>query len=85
MQHLDYGLGVFARRAFDGVPGESATDLATLYRSLLERGELAACEVSQRFYEAGSFEGLEETRRFLAAHPPIPLTAGESSPGGSPR
>ena len=85
MQHLDYGLGVFARRAFDGVPGETATDLATLYRSLLERGELAACEVGQRFYEVGSFEGLEETRRFLAAHPPIPLAAGESSPGGSPR
>src|ERR1044071_224936 len=49
MQHLDYGLGVFHRRAFDGVPGETATDLATLYRSLLERGELAAWEGGPRF------------------------------------
>ncbi len=31
------------------------------------RRELAAWEVDQRFYEIGSFEGLEETRRYLAA------------------
>ena len=85
MQHLDYGLGVFARRAFDGVPGETPTDLATLYQALLERGELAAWEVSERFYQVGSFEGLEETRHYLAAHPPMPLPAGKGSAGGSPR
>jgi NDP-sugar pyrophosphorylase family protein len=85
MQHLDYGLGVFARRAFDRVPSESATDLAMLYLSLLERGELAAWEVGQRFYEVGSFEGLEEIRRYLASHPPLPLPAAEGSRGGSSR
>jgi NDP-sugar pyrophosphorylase family protein len=85
MRHLDYGLGVFARRAFDGVPDGTATDLATLYRALLERGELAAWEVGQRFYEVGSFEGLEEIRRYLASHPPLPLPAAEGSRGGSSR
>ena len=68
MRHLDYGLGVFSRRAFDGVSPDVPRDLAALYQSLLERSELAACEVGQRFYEVGSFEGLEETRRYLAAH-----------------
>jgi len=68
MRHLDYGLGVFSRRAFDGVSPDVPRDLAGLYRSLLERGELAAWEAGQRFYEVGSFEGLEETRRYLAAH-----------------
>ncbi len=72
MRHLDYGLGVFSRRAFDSVSCDMPHDLAALYRSLLERGELAACEVGQRFYEIGSFEGLEETRRYLAAHRPQP-------------
>ncbi|HEV8455366.1 MAG TPA: sugar phosphate nucleotidyltransferase [Gemmatimonadales bacterium] len=85
MQHLDYGLGVFARRAFDRVPRDSATDLARLYQSLLERGELAAWEVTQRFYEVGSFDGLEETRRYLAAHPPRPLAAAEGGAGESAR
>ncbi|HEV8437426.1 MAG TPA: nucleotidyltransferase family protein [Methylomirabilota bacterium] len=66
MRHLDYGLGVFDRRAFDGVAADEPHDLAALYQSLLARGELAAFEAGQRFYEIGSFEGLEETRRHLA-------------------
>jgi MurNAc alpha-1-phosphate uridylyltransferase len=66
MHHIDYGLGVFSARAFDHVPPGQPWDLATLYQLLLERGELAAYEVTQRFYEVGSFAGLEETRRYLA-------------------
>jgi len=42
-----------------------------LYRDLLAHGELAAYETSERFYEVGSLEGLEATRRYLTAqsHP----------------
>ena len=67
MQHIDYGLGVFNHSAFEIVPGNRPYDLATLYQDILERGELAACEVGQRFYEIGSLAGLEETRRYLTA------------------
>ena len=66
MQHIDYGLGVFNRSAFEIVPRDQPYDLATLYHSLLMQGQLAAYEVDQRFYEIGTFEGLEETRRHLA-------------------
>ena len=66
MRHIDYGLGVFAAAAFDRVPEERPHDLAALYRELLQQGDLAAYEVTQRFYEIGSAEGLEETRRYLA-------------------
>jgi NDP-sugar pyrophosphorylase family protein len=66
MNFIDYGLGVFQRAAFDEVPSDSPFDLATLYQQLLQRGELAGFEVRQRFYEIGSFAGIEETRRFLA-------------------
>jgi hypothetical protein len=69
MQHIDYGLGVFSHSAFFLVPDGQFYDLAVLYQELLRRGDLAACEVSQRFYEIGSFAGLEETRRYLTAHP----------------
>jgi NDP-sugar pyrophosphorylase family protein len=65
MCHIDYGLGVLDRRALDGVPDGQKADLAELYRELLARGELAGCEVGQRFYEIGSFAGLEELCRFL--------------------
>jgi MurNAc alpha-1-phosphate uridylyltransferase len=67
MRHLDYGLGVFTRQAFERVPRDSPYDLEALYRSLLDDGALGGYEVSERFYEIGSFEGLEETRRHLAA------------------
>lgn len=66
MKFIDYGLGVFDDSAFDDVPDSEPFDLATLYQRLLHRGELAGCEVRQRFYEIGSFAGIDETRRFLA-------------------
>lgn len=66
MQHIDYGLGVFNHSAFEIVPRDQPYDLARLYHSLLTQGQLAAYEVDQRFYEIGTFEGLEETRRHLA-------------------
>jgi len=70
MRHLDYGLGVLDARALGGVPSGAPYDLAAVYQDLLARAELAAWEADQRFYEIGSFEGLEETRRYLAAHAP---------------
>ncbi|MBI1896863.1 MAG: NTP transferase domain-containing protein [Acidobacteria bacterium] len=66
MQHIDYGLGAFNARAFDGSGGDGAHDLAELYRDLLQRGELAAFEVPQRFYEIGSPQGLHELSEHLA-------------------
>lgn len=66
MRHIDYGLGVFHRAALAVVPEAQPYDLATLYQELLTQGALAAHEVDQRFYEIGSFAGLEETRQYLA-------------------
>jgi NDP-sugar pyrophosphorylase family protein len=61
MRHIDYGLGVFHRRAFEG----PETDLAAVYAALAAAGELAAFEVSERFYEAGSFEGIRDLSLYL--------------------
>jgi NDP-sugar pyrophosphorylase family protein len=65
MRHIDYGLGAFRREAFDGIAEGEAADLAALYQDLLARGELAAVEMSERFYEAGSFSGIEELAEYL--------------------
>ena len=65
MRHIDYGLGVFSREAFDTVPADRPCDLAELYQDLLQRGELASFEMKERFYEIGSLAGLEELRRLL--------------------
>lgn len=66
MRHIDYGLGVFDRRAFDTVAQGETCDLARVYQVLLAQDQLAAEEVFDRFYEIGSHAGLEETRRHLA-------------------
>jgi NDP-sugar pyrophosphorylase family protein len=66
MRYIDYGLGVFRRSAFDGIRHGEPADLADLYASLLDRGDLAGFEVDQRFFEIGSFEGLQATRKYFA-------------------
>jgi NDP-sugar pyrophosphorylase family protein len=66
MRHIDYGLGVLTPRVLAGYPPEEPLDLANVYQDQLRRGELAAYEVTTRFYEVGSPTGLEDTRRFLA-------------------
>jgi len=66
MAYIDYGLGVFQEKAFDRVPAGQAYDLARLYQSLLKQGELGAFEVDQRFYEIGSWQGLEDMKKLIA-------------------
>jgi NDP-sugar pyrophosphorylase family protein len=65
MRHIDYGLGVFRKAAFDGFPRDQVVDLAEVQKALLARGQLAGFEVSTRFYEIGSHAGLEELDRLL--------------------
>jgi len=67
MRYIDYGLGVFRAEAFQGLPAEKSCDLTELYGDLLQRKQLAAFEVRERFYEIGSPAGLRETAEFLAA------------------
>lgn len=69
MQHIDYGLGLFTREAFDSSE-ENPLDLAWVYQKLLSRNELAGYEVPDRFYEIGSPAGMEDLRSYLAAGGP---------------
>ena len=66
MLHIDYGLGVFRSAAFDALPEGVHADLAAIYQDLLRRGELAAFEVRERFYEIGSFDGIRELAEFVS-------------------
>ena len=65
MQHIDYGLGALSAKAFDNYSSNTFLDLATVYQDLIVAQELAGYEVSQRFYEIGSIEGLAETGGYL--------------------
>jgi NDP-sugar pyrophosphorylase family protein len=66
MRHIDYGLGVFRREAFAGLAPDEPHDLASLYQDLVRRGELAAWESPERFYEIGSLEGIRGLTEYLS-------------------
>jgi len=65
MHYIDYGLGVFDRAVFQELPEVQPCDLAQIYQKQLAAGQLAALEMTHRFYEIGSFQGLEETAEYL--------------------
>jgi D-sedoheptulose 7-phosphate isomerase len=65
MEHVDYGLGLVRPDVFDGRPDNEPFDLASLYGDLVRRGETAGFEIKERFYETGSFKGLEETEKYI--------------------
>jgi N-acetyl-alpha-D-muramate 1-phosphate uridylyltransferase len=65
MKHIDYGLGLFHRTSFLPYATSDEFDLASVYQMLLARGQLAAYEVTTRFYEIGSLKGIEDLANHL--------------------
>ncbi len=65
MHHIDWGLGMLKASAVATRPLDEPWDLAELYEELSTSGRLAGYEMTRRFYEIGSFEGLAETSRLL--------------------
>jgi len=67
MGYIDYGLGVLTAGVFNKYEEAATLDLSAVYKSLAAAGQLAAFEVTHRFYEIGSPAGLRETDRYLRA------------------
>jgi N-acetyl-alpha-D-muramate 1-phosphate uridylyltransferase len=65
MHHIDWGLSMLKASAVATRPMGEPWDLAELYEELSISGRLAGYEMTQRFFEIGSFEGLAETNRLL--------------------
>ena len=65
MRHIDYGLSLFKRSAFDAFPSSQPFDLAEVMGKLVREKQLAGYEVPERFYEMGSPAGLAELEALL--------------------
>ena len=65
MDYIDYGLGILSKDAFKDFENREVFDLEEVYKHLLKNKQLAGFEVRERFYEIGSFSGLEETENYL--------------------
>jgi NDP-sugar pyrophosphorylase family protein len=66
MSHIDFGVSVLSGAVFARYARADIIDLADILHDLSLRGELAAFEVAERFYEIGSMQGLKDTEQFLA-------------------
>jgi NDP-sugar pyrophosphorylase family protein len=71
MRHIDYGLGVLSSEVFKEWPTGETFDLASLYQKLVAKNQLAGYEVTERFYEIGSPEGLAELDDQLRRQPAL--------------
>jgi NDP-sugar pyrophosphorylase family protein len=65
MEYIDYGLGILRASVLERYPADHVLDLATVYQDLLAQDNLSGYEVSRRFYEIGSPNGLQETRDYI--------------------
>jgi NDP-sugar pyrophosphorylase family protein len=66
MTHIDYGATLLRASALVRLPEDRPSDLADLFTSMVEEGAMVGHEVTQRFYEIGSPQGLAETAEYLA-------------------
>jgi NDP-sugar pyrophosphorylase family protein len=65
MQYIDYGLGILRGSVLASWPDNQPFDLAAVYRELVQNQQLAGFEVTKRFYEIGSAEGVAELDSLL--------------------
>ncbi|HWP07911.1 MAG TPA: sugar phosphate nucleotidyltransferase [Polyangiaceae bacterium] len=65
-RYIDYGLSAFRRSVIErDVPAGVRYDLADVMRELSVRGELLGLRMTERFYEIGSPQGLQDLERLL--------------------
>ncbi|QWD11280.1 NTP transferase domain-containing protein [Polynucleobacter paneuropaeus] len=65
MHYIDYGLGILKASTLNDYPAERPLDLSKVYNLLSLQKQLAGYEVSERFYEIGSHQGIVDTQTYL--------------------
>ncbi len=60
MVYIEYGANIFRKEALKMIPEKQHYSLDDLFPRLIEKNELLAFEVKERFYEIGSPQGLKE-------------------------
>jgi NDP-sugar pyrophosphorylase family protein len=65
MAFIDYGLSMYRAEVFQPYPASVELDLSDVVKDLLARKALAGYEAQKRFYEIGSFSGIDDFTRAL--------------------
>lgn len=62
---IDYGFSILRKEAFKDFLHQKTFDLKDIFKHLIAKGQLLGFEVFNRFYEIGSFKGIEELKNYL--------------------
>jgi NDP-sugar pyrophosphorylase family protein len=66
MTHIDAGVMVFKKEVVDLIPGDQICSLEEeIFHKLIRAKQLVAFSTNQRFYDIGSFKGLEGIKEIL--------------------
>lgn len=66
LEYIDYGFSFLRKECFDLMDSE-VFDLSLLWQSLIAHNQLAGHQVTERFFEIGTAEGLAETEAQILA------------------
>ncbi len=65
-KYIDYGLSVFSQNALSYVKNIDDFELSLLFKRLIKNDDICAYKAAQRFYEIGSFAGLDEFKQYIS-------------------
>ncbi len=65
MDYTDYGLCILSKECFNSIRVGEISDLANIQTKLAQEGKVLGFEVTQRFYEVGSFDGIEDFKKYI--------------------
>ena len=65
MNYIDYGFSAVTKNIFNSFCIYDKFDLSIVFEKLSADGQLSAFEVTNRFYEIGSFQGITELESYL--------------------
>ncbi|MEC8086112.1 MAG: sugar phosphate nucleotidyltransferase [Pseudomonadota bacterium] len=65
LNYIDYGISIINKEHFLAYADKSIFELSEYYEHLSDENKLYGYEVKERFYEIGSFKGIEETDNFV--------------------
>lgn len=65
MKYIDYGVSIFRKEILKFIPKNQVYDISRLNQLLIKKKQLLAFPSRKRFYQIGTFSGIEEFRKYL--------------------
>lgn len=65
MNYIDYGVSIIKNRVFKNYSTKKNFDLADLFNKLCLKEKIAYTIVKKRFYEIGSYKGIEDFKKYI--------------------